>query len=65
MMALDIIDSGRALEHGIGAIDMERAADFLRLSEEAGIIPAGSVALERAITDRFVNRRVGIDLRPN
>lgn len=65
MMALDIIDSGRALEFGIGAIDMARAADFLRLSEEAGIIPAGSVALERAITDRFVNRRVGIDLRPN
>jgi NitT/TauT family transport system substrate-binding protein len=65
IMALEIIDSGRALEHGIGAIDMDRAAAFLALSEEAGIIPAGSVPLERAITDRFVNRRVGIDLRPN
>jgi NitT/TauT family transport system substrate-binding protein len=65
MMALGIIDSGRALEFGIGAMDMERVAAFLALSEEAGIIPAGSVPLERVATDRFVNRGVGLDLRPN
>lgn len=65
MMALEIIDSGRALEFGIGAMDMERVAAFLALSEQAGIIPAGSVPLERVATDRFVNRRVGIELRPN
>jgi NitT/TauT family transport system substrate-binding protein len=65
MMALNIIDSGRALEHGIGAMDMARVADFLRLSEEAGILEAGTVDVNLAATDRFVNRRVGIELRPN
>ena len=65
MMALEIIDSGRAVEFGIGAMDMQRVAAFLALSEQAGIIPAGSVPLERVATDRFVNRRVGIELRPN
>lgn len=65
MMALNIIDSGRALEFGIGAMDMARVAEFLALSESAGIIPAGTVDLSLAATDQFVNRRVGIDLRPN
>lgn len=64
LMALDIIDSGRALDYGIGAMSMERVADFLRLSEEAGIIPEGAVALDLAATDRFVNKGVGLDLRP-
>jgi NitT/TauT family transport system substrate-binding protein len=65
LMELEIIDSGRAPEYGIGAMSMERIAAFLQLSEESGIIPVGSVALERVATDRFVNRRVGIELRPN
>lgn len=65
LMELEIIDSGRALEYGIGAMSMERVAAFLQLSEESGIIPEGSVQLEQVATDQFVNRRVGIDLRPN
>lgn len=65
LMELEIIDSGRALDYGIGAMSMERVAAFLRLSEDSGIIPEGSVALERVATDRFVNRGVGMDRRPN
>ena len=65
LMELEIIDSGRALDYGIGAMSMERVAAFLQLSEESGIIPEGSVALERVATDQFVNRRVGIDRRPD
>jgi len=64
LMALDVIDAGRTLEYGIGAMSMERVGDFLRLSEEAGIIPEGSVDLNLAATDRFVNKGVGLDLRP-
>lgn len=65
LMELEVIDSGRALDYGIGAMSMERVAAFLQLSEESGIIPEGSVALERVATDQFVNRRVGIDRRPD
>jgi len=65
LMELEIIDSGRALEYGIGAMSMARIADFLRLAEESGIIAAGTVDLNLAATDRFVNRRVEIELRPN
>jgi len=65
LMELEVIDSGRALEYGIGAMSMERIAEFLQLSEGAGIVPAGSVDVNLAATDRFVNKRVGIELRPN
>lgn len=63
LKALEIVDSGNAVEKGIGAMDMARVADFLKLSEEAGIIPAGSVPLEEVATDQFVNKGVGLELR--
>lgn len=65
LMDLEIIDSGRALDVGIGAMSMERVADFLALAEEAGILDPGVVDVNLAATDRFVNRGVGMDLRPN
>ncbi len=65
MMVLEIVDSGGALDHGIGAMDMERVAGFLALAEEAGIIEAGTVDVNVAATDQFVNKGVGLDLRPN
>jgi NitT/TauT family transport system substrate-binding protein len=64
MVRLGIVDSGNALELGIGAMDMGRVADFLALAENAGIIPEGTVDVEAAATDRFVNRGVGLELRP-
>jgi NitT/TauT family transport system substrate-binding protein len=63
LLGLDIVDSGRALEHGIGAMDMERVADFLKLAEESRLIPPGSVDMDLVATDRFINRGVGMDLR--
>jgi NitT/TauT family transport system substrate-binding protein len=64
LMDLGIIDSGDAVEKGIGAIDMARVADFLRIMEEVGVIEPGSVDPAEAVTDQFVNKGVGLDLRP-
>lgn len=65
LIALGIIDSGDALERGIGAIDVARVADFLAIMERVGVIEAGSVDPAAAVTDRFVNKGVGMDLKPN
>jgi len=64
MKALGIIDSGYQLEAGIGAIDLERVKAFHDLAVESGIIEAGSVDIDMVATDRFVNRMVGMDLKP-
>lgn len=64
LMDLGIIDSGDAETKGIGAIDMTRVADFLSTMEKVGVIPEGSVDPAAAVTDQFVNKGVGLDLRP-
>lgn len=64
LMDLGIIDSGNAVEKGIGAIDMARVADFLALMERVGVIEAGAVDPAEAVTDQFVNKGVGLDMRP-
>ncbi len=64
MKALGIIDSGYQLEVGIGAIDLDRVEAFHDLAVETGIIEAGSVDVAKVATDRFVNRRIGMDLKP-
>lgn len=63
--ALDIIDSGNALEKGIGAMDLDRVRAFYELTVRAGILPEGSVDLDKVATDQFVNKGVGMDLKPN
>lgn len=62
LMKLDIIDSGNALEQGIGAMSLERIAAFHHLAVTAGIIDEGAVDLDLVATDAFVNKGVGIDL---
>lgn len=62
LMALEIIDSGNALEQGIGAMSLERVAAFHDLAVNAGIIDAGAVNLDLVATDAFVNNGVGMDL---
>ncbi len=64
MKALGIIDSGYQLEAGIGAIDLQRVKAFHDLAVETGIIEAGSVDVGMVATDRFVNKKVGMELRP-
>ena len=65
LMDLEIIDSGNALEHGIGAMSLERVAAFHELAVNASIIEEGAVDLDLVATDQFVNQGVGMDLRPH
>ena len=63
MKELGIVDSGLALEKGIGAMDPERTASFLKTMEEAGIVEAGSVDIDLVADYSFVNQGLGLDLR--
>ena len=61
--ALGIVDSGDALTRGIGAIEMRRVRAFLEQMVKAGLYKPGEVDSARAVTDRFVNKGVGLDVR--
>ena len=61
--ALGIIDSGEALEKGIGALDEARIKDFHDLAVASGILEAGSVDLSKVADTRFVNKGTGLDLK--
>ncbi|MFT4101413.1 MAG: ABC transporter substrate-binding protein [Burkholderiaceae bacterium] len=58
-----IADSGDSLTRGIGAIDMARVREFLDKMIKAGLYKPGEVDVDKAVTDRFVNHGVGVDLR--
>jgi len=58
-----IVESGEALERGIGAMNSARIADFHDNMVRAGLYKAGEVDLAKVADTRFVNRRVGLDLR--
>jgi NitT/TauT family transport system substrate-binding protein len=60
---LEIIDSGNALEKGIGAMSEERIAAFHDLAVEAGIIEAGEVDLSKVATTQFVNKGHGLEIK--
>ena len=61
--SLDIIDSGDALEKGIGALDEARIAAFHDLAIEGGIIEAGSVDLSKVADTGFVNHGTGLEIK--
>ena len=63
LKSLGIIDSGKQLEFGIGAIDMARVKAFYDLAVKTGILEAGSVDVAKVATDQFVNKKVGMDLK--
>jgi NitT/TauT family transport system substrate-binding protein len=60
---LRIIDSGDALTQGIGAIDMNRVRAFFDKMVKAGLYRAGELDPAQAVTDRFVNKGVGLDVK--
>jgi NitT/TauT family transport system substrate-binding protein len=58
-----IVDSGDALQGGIGAMSDARAASFFDKMVRAGVVRPG-IDFRKAYTLRFVNKGVGLDLRP-
>jgi NitT/TauT family transport system substrate-binding protein len=63
MKEYGIVDSGDAATLGIGAMTDARMQDFYDKMVRIGVVKP-SVALARSYTLQFVNKRVGLDLRP-
>jgi NitT/TauT family transport system substrate-binding protein len=58
-----IVDSGDAATLGIGAMTDARMTDFFEAMVRAGVVKSG-LDYKRAYTLQFVNKKVGVDLRP-
>jgi NitT/TauT family transport system substrate-binding protein len=58
-----IVDSGDARKLGIGAMTDERVKDFFDKMVKAGVVKADT-DYKKAYTLKFVDKGVGIDLRP-
>src|SRR5262249_40184186 len=58
-----IVDSGDAGSLGVGAMTNARMRDFYDKMVRAGVSKP-QIALDKAYTLQFVNKRVGLDLRP-
>ena len=63
MKEYGIVDSGDSLTLGVGAMTDARMRSFFDKMVRAGVVKP-SIDLARAYTLQFVNKRVGIDLRP-
>jgi len=63
MKEYGIVDSGDTATLGIGAMTDARMKDFYDKMVRAGVVKP-SVALAKAYTLQFVNKKVGLDLRP-
>ena len=59
-----IVDSGDSLKNGIGAMSDERYTSFFNKMVKAGVVKA-DLDFRKSYTLRFINRGVGIELRPN
>ncbi|MEO1238341.1 MAG: ABC transporter substrate-binding protein [Pseudomonadota bacterium] len=62
MLENGIVDSGDALEMGIGVITDEKVQDFYSKMVDAGVIEAG-LDLSATYTTQFVGKGVGMDLK--
>jgi NitT/TauT family transport system substrate-binding protein len=63
MKEFGIVDSGDTLHDGIGAMSDARAASFFDKMVRAGVVRP-DIDFRKAYTLRFVNKAVGLDLRP-
>ena len=59
-----IVDSGDSVALGIGAMTDARVRSFFDKMAKAGVFPA-DLALAQGYTTRFVNKKVGLELRPS
>ena len=58
-----IVDSGNSLKRGIGAMNDERVKDFFDKMVKVGVVKADT-DYKKSYTLQFVNKGVGVDLRP-
>jgi NitT/TauT family transport system substrate-binding protein len=63
MKSLGIVDSGEALQGGIGAMNTARVKDFYDKMVKAGLYKASDVDLSKVVTTQFVNKKVGMDVK--
>jgi len=63
MKEYGIVDSGQSLQDGIGAMNDERVASFFDKMVRAGVVRS-DIDFRKAYTLRFVNKAIGLDLRP-
>jgi NitT/TauT family transport system substrate-binding protein len=63
MKEYGIVDSGDAVKNGIGAMTDARMASFFDKMVKAGVVK-GNIEYKSSYTLRFVNKAVGVDLRP-
>lgn len=59
-----IVDSGDSLGLGIGAMTDARVRSFFDKMAKAGVFPA-DLPIAQGYTTRFVNKKVGLELRPS
>jgi NitT/TauT family transport system substrate-binding protein len=63
MKEYGIVDSGDSLSHGVGAMTDARMQDFFDKMVRAGVVKGG-LDYRKSYTLKFVNKKVGLDLRP-
>ena len=63
MKKLGIVDSGEALQNGIGSMTTARVKDFYDKMVKAGLYKAGDVDLSKVATTQFVNKKIGMDVK--
>ena len=63
MKEYGLVDSGDALKLGIGAMTDARMKDFYDQMVKAGVVKAG-LDYKKAYTQQFVDKGVGLELRP-
>lgn len=63
MKQYGIVDSGDSLQNGIGAMSDDRYASFFNKMVKAGVVKA-DLDFRKSYTLRFVNKGVGVELRP-
>jgi NitT/TauT family transport system substrate-binding protein len=63
MKEYGIVDSGDALKDGIGAMNDTRVASFFDKMVRAGVVRS-DIDYRKGYTLRFINKGVGLDLRP-
>jgi NitT/TauT family transport system substrate-binding protein len=63
MKEYGIVDSGDSLKNGIGAMSDERVTSFFQKMVKAGVVKS-DLDYRKSYTLRFVNKTVGVELRP-